>query len=186
MEEARSPTSAWGSASLEDDFADRRAPAFETAYTQFVPALVAVANAVLHDRIEAQDCVHETFMKIWNDPSSYQRGRGALFPFLTVCVRNRAITMMRAAKRRAGILAAQPRERVAELPEMPDYLQRSQLAAALRGLPAEQWEALRLSFFEYLTHDQISQRLNLPLGTVKSRISLALRKLRAALPDDAA
>ena len=185
MEEVRSPTPAWGNAHLEDDFADRRAGSFELAYTRSMPSLVAVADSVLRDHMEAQDCAHETLMRIWNDRQSYRRGRGALFSFLAVCVRNRAITMVRTAKRHADIIAAQPKEIVAESAEIPDHLQRSQLAAALRSLPPEQWEALRLSFFEYLTHEQIAQRLNLPLGTVKSRISLALRKLRAAMPSDA-
>ncbi len=186
MGEARFPTSAWGDLQLESDFAERRAGAFERAYTVFMPLLVSVADTVLHDRMEAQDCAHETFMKIWNDPQSYRRGRGELYPFLTVCVRNRAITTIRASERRAEIVAAQPRESAIETFEITDFLQRSQLAAALKTLPREQWEVLRLSFFDYLTHEQIARRLNLPLGTVKSRISLALRKLRAALPDDAA
>ena len=186
MEKVRSPSSAWGDARLEADFAYRRTGAFERAYTRFIPLLVSVAHAVLRDRMEAEDCAHDTFMRVWNDPASYQHGRGDLLAFLTVCIRNRAITIVRSHKRHAEIIAAQPPKDESESFEIPDYLQRSQLSAALRALPPEQRLPLRLSFFEYLTHEEIAQRLDLPLGTVKSRISLALRKLRAALPGDAA
>lgn len=161
---------------------DRHAGAFERAYSRYTPLLVSIAYAVLGDRMEAEDCAHDTLLRIWKDPASYQRGRGNLRTFLTVCVRNDAISRLRAAKRHAEIIAAQPPEPQRESFEIPDYLQRSQLIAALRDLPAEQQEPLRLSFFGYLTHEQIAKRLNLPLGTVKSRISLALRKLRAAMP----
>ena len=185
VEEVRSPTAAWGDARLEADFADRRAGAFERAYTRFTPLLVSIAYAVLGDRMEAEDCAHDTLLWIWKDPASYQRGRGNLRAFLTVCVRNHAISLLRAAKRHAEILASQPRNAASESFEIPDYLRQSQLAAALRALPTEQRDPLQLSFFGYLTHEQIAQRLNLPLGTVKSRISLALRKLRAAMPEGA-
>ena len=185
VEEVRSPISPWGNARLGKNFADRRAGAFEEAYTSLMPFLVSIADRVLHDGMEAQDCAHEAFMNVWNDPASYQHGRGDLASFLTVCVRNRAISTLRANKRRAELLAVQPKESAVSAPEIPDFLERSQLANALKKLPPDQWEVLQLAFFQYLTHEQIAQRLSVPLGTVKSRIALALRKLRTALPRDA-
>jgi RNA polymerase sigma-70 factor, ECF subfamily len=184
-EEARSPTIPWGDVRLEADFAGRRNGALERAYARYAGLLISVAYAVLGDRMEAEDCTHDTLLRVWNNAAAYTAGRGNLRAFLTVCVRNQAIATRRAAQRHAALERTQLPEPQSETFEVPDHLQRSQLAAAIRALPAEQWQPLRLSYFEYLTHEQIAQCLGLPLGTVKSRISLALRKLRAALPAEA-
>jgi len=184
VEKARSQITRWGDARLEADFAARRTDALERAYKEYARLLVSVAYGVLGDRMEAEDCVHDSLLHVWNGPAPYTRARGALRAFLTVCVRNHAISMRRAAQRHAALEQAQLSAPQSESFEIPDHLQRSQLAAAIAALPQEQWRALRLSYFEYLTHQQIAQRLDVPLGTVKSRISLALRKLHDALPQE--
>jgi RNA polymerase sigma-70 factor (ECF subfamily) len=102
--------------------------------------------------------------------------------FLTVCVRNEAITRLRSKARRRKLeerVAAEPAENE-ELGAI-DVIERDRLRAALRSLPPEQRRPLELAYFEYKTHVEIARELNEPLGTVKSRIALGLRKLGTTL-----
>lgn len=121
-------------------------------------------------------------LKLWNHPDLYDERRGSLKTFLIVAVRNAAITRLRNAAKRAEIERTLRPLTSEDPPDLPDYIERSQLAAALRALPDEQLRPLALAYFHHLTHHEIAERLGLPLGTVKSRIALAVRKLRAALP----
>ena len=108
--------------------------------------------------------------------------RAAPCEFLTVCVRNEAITRLRSKLRRRKLeerVAAEPQE-YDELGAI-DVIERDRFRAALRTLPPEQRRPLELAYFEYKTQVEIAHELNEPLGTIKSRIALGLRKLGAAL-----
>lgn len=89
---------------------------------------------------------------------------------------------MRTAARRFEIEGT-TRDEPAEF-EIPDHVELARLKAALATLPAEQRAALDLAFFRNRTHVQIAQELNVPLGTIKSRLSLAIRKLHATLASE--
>ena len=153
----------------------------EAAYREHRRLLYTVAYNVLGSAAEAEDCVHDALLRVWNNADAYDAARGNVRSFLVVCVRNDAISRVRKRAARAAIdvrLAAEPSY---EMNEFPDAIERGRLAAAIKMLPPEQWEPLRLAYFEYLTHVQIAQRLGIPLGTIKSRISLGLRKLAMQL-----
>jgi RNA polymerase sigma-70 factor (ECF subfamily) len=90
---------------------------------------------------------------------------------------------MRNAARRLE-LEGTTRDEPAEF-EIPDHVELARLRAALATLPSEQRKALDLAFFRNRTHVQIAQELNVPLGTIKSRLSLAIRKLHASLSPEA-
>ncbi|MEO6913797.1 MAG: sigma-70 family RNA polymerase sigma factor, partial [Candidatus Baltobacteraceae bacterium] len=107
---------------------------------------------------------------------------GQIKSFLAVAVRNAAITMRRDGLRHTNMEKRLPIEEITQDPEMPDYLERSYLKAAIQSLPEEQWSVLRLAYFGHLTHVEIAKRLEVPVGTVKSRIALAIRKLRSVMP----
>ena len=151
-------------------------------YDRYARLLYSVAFSVLGNRGDAEDCVHDALLHVWKNPQSYNASRGELKSFLVVAVRNAAITLLRRRTRHREIEETLPQETtVAEL-EIPDYLEHSQLAAALRALPAQLTQVVQLGYFEHLTHVQIAARLELPLGTVKSRIALAIRQLAHAMP----
>lgn len=122
------------------------------------------------------DCVHDVFLRAIRDPI-YSPERGSLRAFLIVCVRNEALTRRRAASRHRAIeeRAAIP-EIGAEL-EVRDHVESARIRRALEALPHEQRAALELAYFGGLTHREIATRLGEPLGTVKSRLALALRRL---------
>ena len=163
-------------------FAAKERWAFDEAFTRFRTLLYSTAYHVLENAEDARDCVQDALARVWRSPDAYSRSRGALRSFLTVCVRNEAITRLRAKIRRSRM-----EERVAAEPQEPeelgagDVIERDRLRAALRALPEEQRRPLELAYFQYKTHVEIARELNEPLGTIKSRIALGLRKLGAAL-----
>ncbi len=154
----------------------------EVTYDRYGRLLYSVAYSVLQDAGDAEDCVHDTLLRLWKSSLSYDAGRGGLKTFLVVAVRNASISLKRTSACHARIEqrlnAAVPVDEF----DAPDFVERSHLASALRALPAEQWEALRLAYYEHLTHAEVAERLALPLGTVKSRIALAMRKLQTLMP----
>jgi len=167
---------------LATAFAAKQPWAFEEAYRRFGALLYSTAYHVLANAQDAQDCVHDALTRVWRSPESYTRSRGAVRSFLTVCVRNEAITRIRSKTRREKLaqrVAAEPQE-YDEI-RVVDVIEHARLRNALAKLPNEQRRPLELAYFEQKTHTEIAKELDQPLGTIKSRISMGLRKLGAAL-----
>jgi RNA polymerase sigma-70 factor (ECF subfamily) len=167
-------------------FAAHERSAFAQAYRQYASLLYSAAYNVLGNRDEAQDSVHDAIAKLWRSPAAYSEKRGSLRSFLVVCVRNEAISRRRRAANRArlsGRLASFAQE-PAEL-DAGDPIERDRLRHAVERLPGDQRTPLAMAFYDGKTHTEIAAELQQPLGTIKSRISLGLRKLAAALRADA-
>jgi len=155
------------------------------------PWLLAVAQAMLSDRDDAEEVVQEAFTIAWRRVDLFDRESGRLMPWLLRITRNRAIDRLRSRRRRAqkvrrleayGVPGAgsavpvEPNEAAA-----PGWHVHQSVHAALTQLPADQREVVHLAYFEGLTHSEIAGRLDIPLGTVKTRLRLAFDKLRTAL-----
>lgn len=167
---------------LATAFAAHERWAFDEAYRRYGTLLYSTAYNVLWNAEDAQDCVQDALARVWRSRDAYSRARGAVRSFLAVCVRNEAISRTRSKMRRARLeqrIAAQPEERD-EL-RIVDFVEQRRLRAALETLPPEQRRPLELAYFQQKTHVEIARLLGEPLGTVKSRIALGLRKLAAAL-----
>jgi RNA polymerase sigma-70 factor (ECF subfamily) len=169
-------------ATLAQSFARRERWAFDEAYRRYEALLYSTALNVLHSAEDAEDCVHDVLVRIWKNPQAFTLDRGSVRTFLTVCVRNDAISRTRSAARRARLTERVSRESdtVEEL-HITDFVEERRVREALAQLPEEQRAAVVLAYFGGKTHVEIAEQLNQPLGTVKSRISLGLRKLGAAL-----
>ncbi len=144
-------------------------------------ALFSTARAVLGNDDDAADCVHDVLVRVWYKPNTYRPERAPLRAYLIVCVRNEAISRRRAQQRHARI--EEGLARTSDAPyefEIADHLEAARLRAGLASLPQEQRVAVELAYFGQLSQSQIAARLGIPLGTVKGRISLALRKLQLA------
>jgi RNA polymerase sigma-70 factor, ECF subfamily len=168
---------------LVGDFIARRTEGLEAVYEAYGTALFSVARHVLGDGDDAQDCVHDVLLRLWQRPDSYQRGRGSLRAYLMVCIRNEAVTRLRDAARHRKIetqLAVSAT--TAYEFEIRDVVESERLKRALAVLPPDQRSALALAYAGQLSHREISARLGVPLGTIKSRISLGLRRLQTMLP----
>jgi RNA polymerase sigma-70 factor, ECF subfamily len=168
-------------------FAAHEPWAFGEAYRRYAALLYSAAYNVLGDADDAKDTVADAVAKLWRSPRAYCASRGNLRSFLVVCVRNEALSRRRRQARRLRLearLAAMPAEH-AEL-AFTDPIERDRVRRALAGLPQEQRRALELAYYEGKTHTEIADELQEPLGTIKSRIKLGLRKLAAALEPFAA
>ncbi len=167
---------------MVSDFARGTASGLERVYAAYGKPLYSVALRVLGNEDEAQDCVHDALLRIWQRPGSYRLERGSLRSYLLVSIRNEALTRKRNAARHSHIeeRAAQDERSAYEL-HVNDPVERARLQRALGELPAEQKTALELVYFGHLTHVEAAERLGAPLGTIKSRVALALRKLHAAM-----
>lgn len=170
--------------SLARAFAARERSAFDEAYRRYGGLLYSTAMNVLHSPDDAQDCVHDVLVRVWGNPNAYVSLRGALRSFLVVCVRNDAISRRRSAGRAANLAQRlETQVRIEEF-EIEDFVQNAKLHDAIAQLPEEQRKPLQLAYFEFKTHVEIARELDVPLGTTKSRLALALRKLGAVLKPD--
>jgi RNA polymerase sigma-70 factor (ECF subfamily) len=164
------------------DFLAGTSTGLEGVYRAYGRALYSGARHILENDEDAQDCVHDALLRLWQRSESFRPERGSLRSYLIVCVRNEALARKRAAARHFHIEQRAARDEQAQYElDVSDPIERDRLRRALGALPPEQRAALELAYFGRLTHVQVAERLGEPLGTTKSRIALALRKLGAAL-----
>ncbi len=175
--EAQSPTDA----ELLIRISQRDETAMASLFDRYASIVYSVALRVLHDPSEAEDVMQDVLIQLWRGAPSFVIGRGSLGGWLAVVARNRAIDVLR---------RRHPSDSVDEviLPaplDLASEAERNILAEKLRiivqELPQEQQKSLQLAFFEGLTHSEIAEKTGDPLGTVKTRIRLALISLRKAL-----
>jgi len=156
--------------------------ALEALHARYAGPLYSLAYQVTRSDRSAQDVVQEVFLAVWKDAGRFDPARGALSSWLFALARHKAIDLIR---REANV-----RKRTAdvdlELEEAPDdvdeevwiRVRRDRVAAAIATLPDAQRTALELAFFGGLTHVEVAERLDIPLGTAKTRIRTALLRLR--------
>jgi RNA polymerase sigma-70 factor, ECF subfamily len=135
------------------------------------------------DRQAAEDLAQDAFLKVWRGAGSYRAERGSVRTWILSIVHNRGIDQLRshASRRRTQdkIEASAPRSQPSEaFAETWRNSQRDQIREALNTLPSEQLKILELAYFSGYTHVEISELLSLPLGTVKGRMRLGLKKIR--------
>jgi RNA polymerase sigma-70 factor (ECF subfamily) len=164
---------------LEAAFARREAAAYERAYEQFGSRMYTTALRVLRNRELSHECVQDVLLSLWRKGSAYSAARGNLEAFLVVCVRNAALARARDDTRRRALLAEQPP--VSESTLDPDPFEHADVTEALKSLTEAQAQTIQLAYYRGMTHTEIAAALKEPVGTVKSRISNALRTLRNAL-----
>ena len=160
--------------------------AFEALFKDFSPRVRAYLLKLTRDGQAAEDLMQETMLAIWRKAGQFDPDRGQASAWIFTIARNIWIDAWRKQKRPAfdpddPALVPPPE------PGAPDLLEQKQsgaaLHAALKTLPREQVELIRLSFFDEDSHSTIAARTGLPIGTVKSRIRLAFGRLRAALEE---
>jgi RNA polymerase sigma-70 factor, ECF subfamily len=152
--------------------------------------VMAVALHLLRDRAEAEDVVQETFLELWRRAPTFDPSRGTREAFAVLIARSRALDRLRArgsALRAAEGVASDPPVPPPSPVETTEARQRSvRVRSALAALSAPQREAVELAYFRGLTQAEIAARTGEPLGTVKTRLRLAMEKLAAQLAEDAA
>lgn len=162
--------------------------AFTRLFDRHGTVVLGLLLRILRSRSEAEEMLQEVFLQVWRDAASYRPEAASAKGWILMIARSRAIDLVRsreARRRREEAVGTDPARPVAVAPAGPERIEESerrrQVAAALAVLPEEQRAALECSFFEGLTHREIAERLNAPLGTIKSRILLGMKKLRESL-----
>ncbi|TAM73805.1 sigma-70 family RNA polymerase sigma factor [bacterium] len=158
-------------------------PRLEQIYREHGRRLLAIAAAIV-PRDEAVDVLHDALLTWWSRPRLYDPTRGSIGAWLAMVVRRKALDRRRAAQRRVVRERRSLEERVID-PEdelvARDPVEIAHLRRSMDALPAEQRQALQRAYFGGETHVEIAVALGLPLGTVKKRIALAMRRLRRDL-----
>jgi RNA polymerase sigma-70 factor (ECF subfamily) len=158
--------------------------ALETLYHRHARAVYSLALKMLTDPAGAEEIVQECFLKLWRQPELYQAQRGKLLPWLLGVAHHRAIDRLR----RRRLEQRHSLEGVPDLPSNEDgdpeqhvwgRFQVEAVGRALAALPPTQRQVLELAYLGGMTQTEIATALGEPLGTIKTRMRLAMQKLRA-------
>jgi RNA polymerase sigma-70 factor (ECF subfamily) len=153
----------------------------EQLYDQYSAALFGIVLKIVQSQELAEDVLQETFVKIWSNGSTYDAAKGTIFTWMLNNARNTAIDKLRSGnnKKKAQvndldqILTSEHLHPTAEL--SVDHIGVTEI---VDGLEEKYRELIDLVYFKGYTQEEITQNLGLPLGTVKSRLRIAMRELR--------
>jgi len=166
--------------------------ALSQLYDRYGRLVFSVAFAIVGDHATAEEITLDVFVQVWQRASTYRADRGRVITWLMAITRHHAIDILRWHKSRPeassfeweGVSAQNgPVSRQME-DQVEISLQKERIGKAVAALPADQRQALALAFFKGYTHPEIAEMLKQPLGTIKTRIRLAMRKLRQMLKED--
>jgi RNA polymerase sigma-70 factor, ECF subfamily len=180
------------SPAADRDLVERAAAGDERAMTElfdrYGTLVYTVAYRIVGQRADAEEVVVEAFAQAWREAARFEAGRGSVAAWLTTIARSRALDLVRARGRRerlaagAAALDAEGEEDKAGAGDRVEEDERRRLVRqALQNLSLPQRQAIELAFFEGLSQSEIAERLNEPLGTVKTRVRLGMQKLRESL-----
>jgi RNA polymerase sigma-70 factor (ECF subfamily) len=169
---------------------DEQPAALSELYDRFSGMLMALSQRILHDPADAEEVLQETFLQVWNQAARYDSKRSSVSTWLVLITRSRSIDRLRSRQVKQRTVTAATRENrdVHTSPKGVGNVLRQERQQRLRQemakLPAEQRQVLELAFYSGLTQSEIAQQTGIPLGTVKTRTLLAMKKLRAVLRDE--
>lgn len=179
-----------GDEELMVTIAEGETGALEALYDRYGGPAYSLALRILGDREAAEEVVQDAFVAVWRSAETYDPKSGRLYSWLLKITRNRAIDELR----RRSVPTRDPSAGGRSLDGEPDPAQdqeapeaawtaelRSVVGAALDGLPRDQREVLEMAYMRGWSQREIAERTGIPLGTVKTRTRLALKKLRRVL-----
>lgn len=164
--------------------ADQDQDALMTLYQRYSAMVYGLAMRVLQNQALAEEVTQDVFMKLWQKPTRWNPVLGKLSSWLLATTRNAAIDRVRYEQRRPERIAP-PVEEMVHLAsdergvDDPLWADGQLLSQLLARLPDEQRQLIELSFYQGYTHSELAERLNMPLGTVKTRLRAGLKRLRA-------
>lgn len=163
---------------------DRSGDELRELYRRYGGELLGFAASALGDRELAEEVVQDVFAQLWRHAGSYDQRRASVRTWLYAITRNRIIDAHRRAAARPKLAASDSLDSAAEIDAALDQaVLRWQVTAALARLSPPHREVIRLAHYGGLTMREIAERTGVPLGTVKSRTSYALRHLRLILDE---
>jgi RNA polymerase sigma-70 factor (ECF subfamily) len=186
-----SGTLSWDDDALMAAIQARDDAALATFYDRYGRLAFGLAYRMLGERGMAEDVVQESFLNVWRRAGGFELGRGSARSWLMSIVHNLAIDRRRGRQRRVwSDVALDDVETLLETDEddafavVAQSIEAERVQAVLQELPEEQRQAIVLAYFVGLTHQEIAEQTGTPLGTVKSRMRLGLRRMRTLLGDE--
>jgi RNA polymerase sigma-70 factor (ECF subfamily) len=180
------PPATLSDAVLVRGIVERRPEALSELYDRHAPTLLALARRILGGSSDADDVLQEVFVHVWNQAARYDPSRSSVSTWLVLITRSRAIDRLRNRKvveRTHEASQAEVSEHAS--PEGPESVfmreRRERVRREMENLPPEQRQVIEMAFYQGLTQSEIAAQADLPLGTVKTRTLLAMKKLRSAL-----
>lgn len=177
-------------AALMRQVLERRPEALSELYDRYAPTLLALVRRILSsaaDAADAEEVLQEVFLHVWNHASRYDASRSSVSTWLVLITRSRSIDRLRSRKVVERVHEAAYQENPVGHAS-PDGLEsvffrerRQRVKDELDKLPPEQRQVLEMAFYQGLSQTEIADRSSVPLGTVKTRTLLAMKKLRSAL-----
>jgi RNA polymerase sigma-70 factor (ECF subfamily) len=160
--------------------------AFNSLFTFFAPRIKGYLMRIGSPADLAEDLAQEAMLKVWRKAKLFDPGKASAATWIFTIARNLRIDAARRAAKPA-LDSEDPAFSPEEEPRADELMERQsrdeKIRAAFQSLPPAQYEVVRLHFIEDAPHSEIAERLNLPLGTVKSRLRLAFEKIRKELGD---
>jgi len=155
--------------------------AMRMIYKRYGGAVFSVGMRILKDAGQAEDIAQEIFFQLWRNSDAFVHGRGSLGAWLVVVARNRSIDALRRRKPSDSVedVVLASNQNLASEAERDVMIEK--VRSYMLSLPPEQQKSIELAFFQGLSHTEIAAKTGDPLGTVKTRIRLALLSLRKAL-----
>lgn len=159
--------------------------AFASLFDRYNSTLLGFLIRILNNKAEAEDVLQEVFVQVWRDAPRYDVRRGRVFTWLVTIARSRALDRLRALGSHESMRTKWAIESMVSPSSAMDNTIRSDQAKiirhALEDINDAQREVLLLAYFEGLSHQEIADRVGIPLGTAKTRIRDGLKKLRGML-----
>jgi len=183
-------SSSASSAALLPAVAQGNVSAFEELYDRYSSTVYGLLLRILANADDAQEVLQETFVKAWTSAAMFDAVRGSEVAWLISIARSRGIDRLRSRRIRSDREDEAGREisvvsgfvdRSSGADQAIQSEQRVAVRGALAELPDAQRQALELAYFEGLSQSEIAERLHEPLGTVKTRMQLGMKKLRDRL-----
>ncbi len=164
--------------------------ALAKCYDVIGPVVFSLAVRMLRDRPAAEDVTQDVFIQVWRQAGNYDTSRGSPQAWVMMIARTRILDRLRS--RSAGIVLKSVGDHLPDAPDAEDWPDDLAIThedavnvrTALATLPADQKQAIQLAYFDGLTHLEVSTKLGVPLGTIKTRIRLGLMKIKEKLPDN--
>ena len=169
---------------LLQGIAERDQRAFLALYERYGNLVYSLALRVVRHQVMAEEVTQDVFLKVWQQPTRWNPALGQFSSWLLTITRNAGIDRLRKERRHwtptqdysDPLMEAGEKGAVSENPYWFDGLLLERL---LQQLPTEQRQLIELAFYQGYTHSELAENLQLPLGTVKTRLRTGLQKLRA-------
>ena len=159
--------------------------AFMALYDRYSRQAFGLSFRILGDAATAEEVVQDAFMALWRTAETFDTNRGLVRSWLLTIVHNRSIDRLRSARKTSSSVELEVAD-YAGVNDDPwdavtDQIDGVQVRAAVSELPADQRSTIEMAYFQGLTHQEIAEQTQIPLGTVKGRLRLGLRKLAVSL-----